>query len=277
MTETGYVETNRGRLYYEVAGEGEALVFIHAGIADSSMWDPQVEVFQGQYRVIRYDTRGYGRSETLEPMPYSNRDDLRAVLDALHVEKAILVGCSRGGQIAVDFALEFPGRVRAIVPVCAGLRGVDLVPDMPADEAALFEEAEAAEAAGDWERVAEYDVRIWADGVMRGGTALEAVRDKVRQMCLKLYARGDDPGTPIPLEPPAGLRLGEIAVPTLIIVGAFDTSHARAAADVMAAGIAGARKVVIENSAHVPSMEHPELFNQILGEFLDSLPASVDV
>ncbi|MBK8024792.1 MAG: alpha/beta hydrolase [Chloroflexi bacterium] len=276
MAETGFVETNGARLRCEVAGQGEALVFIHAGIADRSMWDPQVEAFQGQYRVIRYDTRGYGESETLESVSYSNRADLRALLDTLRVDKAVLIGCSRGGQIAIDFTLESPERVRALVPVCAGLPGYDYTHVVPPEEEALFNEAEAAETAaettGDWARVAEFDVLVWADGVARGGQAPDAVREKVRQMCEKIYARGDDPGTPIVLDPPAGKRLSEIAVPALVIVGEYDTSHARAAADAMAGGIAGARKVMIRNAAHLPSMEHPALFNQLLGDFLASLP-----
>lgn len=274
MIESGFVETNRARLYYETAGDPSAkiaIVFIHAGIADSSMWEPQFEAFQDGYRLIRYDARGYGKSETVETVPFSNRNDLLAIIDAAGVQKAVLIGCSRGGQIATDFTIEYPARVRALIPVCAGLGGYDFGEITPPEEEALFAEAEAAEAAGDWERVAEYDVQIWADGVARGGQALEPVREKIREMCLKLYARGDDPGTPIVLNPPAGTRLDEIEVPTLVIVGEYDTSHARAAADVMGDQIAGAQKVVISDTAHVPSMERPDEFNRIVREFLDGL------
>src|SRR5690606_31246270 len=119
---TGFLPVEGGRLYYEAAGQGQPLVMIHAGIADSRMWTPQWDTFAQRCRVIRYDTRGYGKTTT-DSVEFSNRADLRALLDHLVVEQAILIGCSRGGQIAVDFTIEFPERVRALIPVAAGLGG----------------------------------------------------------------------------------------------------------------------------------------------------------
>ena len=88
-----FVEHNGTRLFYETAGEGSALAFIHAGICDSTMWDAQFYAFAEQYQVVRHDMRGFGRSEPSDAV-YSPHDDLRAVLDHLGIERATLLGCS---------------------------------------------------------------------------------------------------------------------------------------------------------------------------------------
>ena len=111
-----------GRLAYEVEGEGHPLTLIHAGLAHLRMWDEQVPAFAERYRVIRYDTRGFGRTTT-DDVEFSNRDDLRALLDHLGVERTHLLGLSRGAQIALDFTLESPERVSSLVWVAGGVGG----------------------------------------------------------------------------------------------------------------------------------------------------------
>ena len=121
---SGYARSDGAKIYFESAGTGRAIAFIHAGVADCRMWDPQFELFARKFRVIRYDLRGFGKSEMPDGR-YANRRDLRNVLQHLGVEKAALVGCSMGGETAIDFALEHPERVTAIVPVGAGVNGWD--------------------------------------------------------------------------------------------------------------------------------------------------------
>src|SRR5579859_2980612 len=104
-TITGYAQLNDGKLYYEMAGEGETLVLGHAGFVDRGMWDAQWEAFAAKYRVIRYDMRGYGKSDPVTG-PRTRRDDLRQLLKYLQVERTILLGCSMGGEIMLDFMLE---------------------------------------------------------------------------------------------------------------------------------------------------------------------------
>ncbi len=127
-------------------GEGEPVVLIHAGIANLRMWDEQVPALADSYRVIRYDTRGFGRTET-EDVPFSNRADIAALLDHLGEESAHLVGISRAGQIALDFALESPERVRSLVVATGGISGYDA----PDDDSSLCEQAEKLWEAKDWE------------------------------------------------------------------------------------------------------------------------------
>jgi 3-oxoadipate enol-lactonase len=147
-----------GRLYWEEAGEGPPVVLIHAGLWDRRIWDGQMEPFAAAHRVVRYDLRGFGRSSPLE-RPFSARRDLADLLDVLRIERTALVGCSIGGGLAVDFALEFPTRVSALVAVCAGASG-DPTEDDEATMRAL-EEAEALAAAGEAERALELELRVW--------------------------------------------------------------------------------------------------------------------
>ena len=270
--ETGYAETNGAKIYYEVAGAGYPVVLIHAGVADHTMWDDQMGPFAEKYRVIRYDTRGFGKS-LAEDVEYSDRQDLHDLLKHLGVERAHLIGVSRSGQIATDFTLEHPDIVSALVPVAAGLSGF---PGQPNDaEMALFEEAEAAEEAGDWEKVATLDVRIWGDGPEQPeGRFPKALREKMWRMCYNTYtANGlDRPSTP--LEPRAAKRLSEIKVPALIIHGDLDLSPVAEAAAAMEAGIQGARRVLIEGTAHMIPMEKPEEFNRLVLDFLAEVDAN---
>ena len=151
---SAFVEAPGAQLYVESAGDRRrpVLLFIHAGIAHSAMWEPQFAEFARDHFVIRYDTRGFGKTETTN-VAFSNRQDAIAVLDHFGVDKAVLIGCSRGGQIALDATIEFSDRVRALVSVCGGISGFAFEPDTshPLFEitSQLFAEAEEAEEAED--------------------------------------------------------------------------------------------------------------------------------
>jgi 3-oxoadipate enol-lactonase len=262
----GFVPVEGGRLWAQWAGEGTGVVLAHAGICDARMWDPQWAALTARHRVVRYDLRGFGRSE-VEHVRFSNRADLLAVMDAAGLDRAVLVGCSRAGSIAIDTALEFPERVAGIAWVCGGLAGTD-VGDTP-EEAALFARSEALEAAKDWAGVADLDVEIWVDGFGRpGGRAPEHVRDAVRTMAYETYIAGKTYGDPVVLDPPAAGRLGEISVPLLAIVGLLDVAATARVANLLVAGVAGARRVDLPDVAHLPSMERPDWFTETLLGFL---------
>ena len=109
-------DVNGARIWYEAIGTCPPLVLVHAGIANSRMWDPQVEEFSRDHLVLRYDMRGFGRS-SIPPEPYAHRDDLLVLLDTCEIRNAILVGASYGGNVAIEFALEHPEMVRALILV----------------------------------------------------------------------------------------------------------------------------------------------------------------
>jgi pimeloyl-ACP methyl ester carboxylesterase len=262
----GFVPVPGGRIWAQAAGAGPALLLVHAGVADARMWDPQWDALAAGHRVVRYEPRGFGRTETDE-VEFSDRADVLAVLDAVKVERAAVVGCSRGGQIAVDTAIEHPDRVSGLVWVCGGLSGIE-IEDTP-EEQALGEREEALYEAHDWAGLADLDVEIWVDGVGQpAGRGPAHVRRLVRQMCLDTYVQEKVEGRPIRLDPPAVGRLDEIRVPLLAIVGELDLPSVSIAAGTLVDGVAGARRIDVPGVAHLPSLERPEWFTETLLAFL---------
>ncbi|HEX5506705.1 MAG TPA: alpha/beta fold hydrolase [Thermomicrobiales bacterium] len=265
---TGYADVNGARLYYEVAGAGHPLVLNHAGIADCRMWDEQFAAFAAHYRVVRYDMRGSGRSND-PPGPFSGRGDLYGLMTALGIARAHLVGLSMGGSLVLDMAIEHPDMVTALVPVAAGLGGHAGTGRDEQEEA-----LEAAMAADDYARANEIDLQVWVDGPRRApGQVDPTVRERVREMNAGIYAQLPNQGTLQRMDPPAAARLGEITAPTLVIAGDGDVPDILDIADVLAAGIAGARKVIIPGVAHMVNMERPAEFNRLVLDFLRGVDA----
>jgi len=262
---TGTVGVNGAEVYYEVAGEGEPLVLVHAGISDSRMWDAQADAFTRHYRTIRHDLRGFGRSPMVEG-PYSHHADLLALLDALDIGRSAFVGCSMGGGAVIDFALENPERVDSLVLVGSAVGGFEFDEGTPQE----WDELVAADEAGDLERVSELEVRMWVDGPRRGPEVVDpAVRDLVRGMNLiALKNEALELGEERELQPPAATRLSQIRAPTLVLVGEVDRTRTLAAADLLAKDLPNARKVVMPGTAHLPNMERPEEFNRLVLDFL---------
>jgi pimeloyl-ACP methyl ester carboxylesterase len=273
---TGYVDVDGTRLYYEMAGAGHPLIMLHAGIANLHFWDDQWGPFAEAYRVIRYDLRGFGRS-VMPPGPYNMRDDLSRLMGALGIERAYLMGASIGGGIVVDFALEHPEKVDALIPVVSGLSGS---PPPSEDEMRQFEEIErtmtAARAVGNFDLIDEIEARLWVDGPNRTPEQVDpGVRERLKQMLREnRAAENADEGKPVRLDPPARGRLGEITVPTLVVLGDADLPGVIADCNIIASEIPGARKAVMHGVAHAPNMERPEEFNRIVLDFLRDLDAA---
>jgi 3-oxoadipate enol-lactonase len=256
-------------LYHEVAGDGPALVFAHAGICDSRMWDPQWRSFAGTHRVLRYDMRGYGRSP-LPPEPYSNGRDLLDVMDAAGIDRAALVAVSMGGRVALEVALAEPARVSALVAVGAGL------PDHEWSRAAheFFAAEDAAIERGDLDAATELNVRFWVDGPRRIPEQVDAsVRERVRDMQRRAFDLQLDTWEQAeerPLAPDLAARLAEIDQPTLVLVGEEDQPDIHAIADRLMGALPRARFEPIPGAAHVPSMERPETFDGLVRAFLSA-------
>ena len=270
--ESGFVETNGGRIYYEVEGRGHPLLLIHAGIANLRMWDDQVRAFSDRYRVIRYDTRGFGRTET-DAVEFSNRDDLAAVLDRVGAASAYVLGASRGGMIALDFTLESPDRVDALIVAAGGIGGEPAEPTP--EQKAFFDEAERAWGAREWERLAGLETSYWVDGPgQAAGRVGPAVRDRVHDWILTNYLAEKEEGKPRPLDPPATGRLSEVGAPTLVLIGNLDDVGTQAACRRLASEVAGARLEVFEGAAHLINLEQPDRFNRVVLDFLAGVEAA---
>jgi pimeloyl-ACP methyl ester carboxylesterase len=268
---SGFANIDNARLYYETAGEGMPFVMIHAGVADSRQWNNEFAEFSRSHQVIRYDMRGYGKSEPVDG-EFNHLSDLVSLLDVLEIHQPIiLMGCSMGGGIAMDFALMHPSRTRALIMVGSGPSGLEL----DVERSAKFAEVEKAFDAGDMDRVAELETQIWFDGTDR---TPEQVNPDMRALLyemnrLALTHEAKQLGKRLAnTQSPAFDRLGNLGIPVLIIVGAHDTPYILAASDYMIEKLPSARKFVIEDGAHLPNMDQPQEFQGIVKDFLESLP-----
>lgn len=268
-TGTDILETNGARIAYDVEGSGEPVVLIHAGVANRRMWDDQVAGLRDRYRVIRYDCRGYGETET-EKVPFSNRADIAALLDHLGERSAYVVGLSRGGVIALDFALERPERVRSLVFAAGGIGGYESPAWNPRD----FEEAEQAEQRKDWEALADWETRHWVDGPGQPPDRVPtALRARVHDWILSNYQAEKEAGEPQPLKPSAVGRLSELKAPLLILVGTLDDAETQDACRHLASSVPGAKLETFQGAAHMLNLEQPERFTRILRDFFASARA----
>jgi 3-oxoadipate enol-lactonase len=262
---TEFLETGGARIAYDVDGAGEAVLLVHAGVANRSMWDGQVEALRDAYRVIRHDTRGYGETET-EAVEFSNRADIAALLDHLGEPKAHLVGLSRGGSIALDFALEFPTRVRSLTVVAGGVSGYESPAELPPE---TWEPVEELWRRKEWAALAEWETAFWADGPGQSPDRVPEIRRTVHDWVFENYRAEKEEGQPQPLDPPAVGRLGELRAPLLVMLGTLDDPGTTDAMRFLARSVPGARLEEFE-SAHMVNLEHPERFNAVLREFLDA-------
>ncbi|HEY3981093.1 MAG TPA: alpha/beta fold hydrolase [Streptosporangiaceae bacterium] len=223
-------------------GTGPPLVLLHSGVADARLWDPVWAELTAAFRVVRYDSRGFGRSPAASE-PYTDLADLRAVLDHFGVGRASLAGCSQGGGTAAELGLADPGRVRSLVLLCPGFADYQWPPPEPglaAREAALT-------AAGDENGL----VQLWL-GEWGAAGADPFVADLMRS---SLRAESSEA-----LRQPAGpvfARLGELRTPTVMMVGDRDTSALIASNVHAALRIPGCTLIRMPGVDHYPPVRDP--------------------
>ena len=265
QSQSGFLQAQGAPLYYEVAGQGHPLLLIHAGIADSRMWDQQFDTFARQYRVIRFDLRGFGQS-TVPAGAFANHEDPAALLAFLGVEKARVVALSFGGKVALDFVLTYPEKVTSLVLVAPDVGGEE--PSAEVEQFAREEEALLEE--GDLAAATELNVRTWVVGPGRTTDQVDpAVRQRVYDMQYHAFTVPvPDTTEVISPEPPASTRLADVRVPTLLIIGDYDLPTKQRQVERLAAEIPQAQSVVIPGAAHMVNMEQPEEFNRVVLDFL---------
>jgi len=261
---SGTAEVNGSKLYYEVAGKGPVVILIHGGLCDRRVWDDQFRAFSKRFRVIRYDLRGFGKSE-FSYGPYSHVDDLYALLRYLKIKRASLVGLSLGGLISADLAISHPEMVSKLVLTSSGLRG---------DESPRHPRSTAIEKIAE-EKGMNAAITAWLEHpFFASGTNNKDYVRRTRQMLTDNYRYWGPTPKVIQVtwpQPPTIERLNEIRVPTLIIVGARDADNILSIAETLHSKIAGAKKVVIPDTSHHLNMEQPKEYNRTVTKFLLSL------
>jgi 3-oxoadipate enol-lactonase len=265
--EHGFVKLPGAKIYYEKAGEGEPVVFLHGGLLDRRMWDDQFPFFAQRYQVIRYDVRGAGKSLIVSSNePYTPYQELADLLTHLGVQRACLVGLSGGARFSIDMALAYPERVQKLVLVSPGMSGYQFVDAWTQQHEEAFEEALAQ---GDVMRAVEHFLIMWVDGPARSPEEVDAsVREQCRTMATQAIAQGSLALQWRELEPPAAGRLAEIQASTLIVLGEKDTSDIHTIGERLHKEVPDAELVKLPDVAHPLSMEVPTLFNTLVSQFL---------
>jgi pimeloyl-ACP methyl ester carboxylesterase len=266
-TESGFAPSGDTQIYFETAGSGPPLVFLHAGVSDLRMWDPQFDLFSRSFRVVRYDHRGFGKTRPTHT-PFMLHEDLLSVMRHLGIARAILVGCSMGGTTAVDFALAYPDMVDALVLSGSGLSGWTWSPEI----VKLMTEILERVGAGDTDGARQLNDRLWLDGPRDPGLIDPIYRARANALSADNFLPERWTIQPQPPSPPSSERLAEIKAPTLIMIGDCDAQDLHNIANLLVSKIAGARSATIQNAAHMPNLEHPDQFNRLVMDFLDAIP-----
>jgi pimeloyl-ACP methyl ester carboxylesterase len=225
-------------------GSAPVLVLLHEGVGDARMWDPVWSRLTSAHRVIRYDVRGFGRSPAATE-EFTLLGDLKAVLRHFDVERAHLAGCSMGGSTALEFALAEPERVTSLVLLCPGIGGYPY-PETPE----LDEACEALAAAGDDEGIIRLLLEVWG----RSGDD-PLVTDLMRSAMLawegeEEFEREGEPTFD---------RLGELSVPTILMVGDADDAALIASNEEATHRIPGCELIRMPGVDHYPTVRAPNL------------------
>ncbi len=276
----GFAEVENSKLYYEMAGEGHPLLLVHPMLTSHQYWDDQFGEFAEQYRVIRYDVRGFGQSQ-ISKEAFSDTQDIVQLLDFLGIEKTYILGLSMGGEIAMQFVLEHPERVDGLVISGVGLEGyeysVEGTQEFEPKWMAFFERIQNHDFAGAREQFMELAVDSPA------GRADEKVRERARALMLdytfphffppdKVVAAAEASSAESQeAHVPTIQRLKEIQVPTLVMAGGYEAKDIQNIVDVLVRDIPHAQQAVIPKAGHFVSLEKPTEFNRVVLNFLDKL------
>jgi 3-oxoadipate enol-lactonase len=263
ITRTTSIPVADGALECETAGEGPAVVLIHGGLVDRRLWDGQVGPLARDHRVIRYDLRGLGRS-SMPGGPFSHLDDLDQVLNALAVDRAVLIGLSLGGMIAMDYTLEHPERVRALVLAAPGLRGYEWDPNPAMEEVYLTLLVDPERA-----------IALLLKTGMGGATAeAKAALERMVTDNLRGWSQVDPKSVRWPSTATLD-RLGDIQAPTLVLIGSDDEPALRQIAETIASTIPQASQVVVSGARHHLNLDRPGEFRRKVRRFLEGLEGPV--
>ncbi len=281
------IDIGSGRIACDSRGSGAPVVLSHASLADRRMWRAQLDALAHRYRVIAIDQRGYGESSDA-PATVRHGADLLQVLDALGIERAALVGTSMGGGYSLDAALLAPERVAALVLICPGVPGYRWPDEMQAEvgpllRAAVPPERLAAYSAHSADAVLDEDIAAMAETQLRymavGPGRTTAVFDRDTWEFLLAMTRGvfarmwrDPASTEVDPEPPLLARLDDVQAPTLVINGRSDVRFVQDLGRMLSDGIPEAKRIDLDDTAHLPPVERPDVVNAALLEFLDQLP-----
>lgn len=273
---TGFVETEgKTRLYYEETGKGEPLILLHGHTFDTRMWDPQFRALAREYRVIRYDLRGYGKSDMPEEgTHFLHASDLKDLMNALEIEKAHIAGLSLGAFVVTDFLALYPERLLSAI-VTGG--AIHEVPGPDAPVTAKEETAKKTEIAKINREGIEAYKKKWLNSLMKStGSRGKQIKPQLKKMI------GDWSGwQALHIEPrpllgssvKQRLRDKQTKVPLLILIGKEDSEGSHNSMQKLADLVPSVEITYLDDAGHMDNMEQPDAFNKALLLFLNRVEA----
>lgn len=258
-------DINGVKISYEEAGSGEAVIFIHGMSLDKRVWEPQWSAFSKLFRVVRYDVRGMGQSSRVTNT-HNPTEDLQQLMDLLKIDKAILIGHSMGGNIALNFAIKHPERVKKIISVDAIIDGfANRTPEL----IQIFKEVIDTTLEKGW-AVAQ---KIWLRSAL---FKLYLADNSSKALIEKIISEyhGDHfynrSWAPTYGEPTTAASLSNIKAPVLIMTGEKDEKTLLLVADLLHSNISANKKIVLAGAGHFPNLDKPGEFNKACIDFISS-------
>ena len=273
-SDSGYAEINGTKLYWETAGIGEAIVLIHGSFGDRRFWDFQFTALSKKYKVLRYDVRGYGKSALPKSdEPYTDAEDLNALMEFLKIKKAHVCGLSLGSIVGIDFALSHPDKLISLIlcgPRVAG-DGTDEYRTINADTVrAIIAKTTDMVKNKSAKEATDY---LWTGNHSMGKTVISSItREKLLNMGYEYswwrYLNTSKRGLVFPM---AIKKLYEIKTPTLILTAEYDLELCKEVAVIIVKEIAGAKLISVKGAGHIMNMDKPRKFNKAIFKFIRKL------
>jgi 3-oxoadipate enol-lactonase len=265
----GTIKAGDLQVYYERAGKGDALLLLHAGLQDHTMWKEQVKALSEHYEVITPDLPFHGQTTGVDTILLA-QEVIRILLDSLHLQKVSVAGLSMGASVAQDFIIAYPQRVHKAILISAGINGYEKIHPVDSISMNWYLQFTRALEEKDTAGAAVAFTKAWAEGIYRPGDSLKApVSQYVYKTTLGSLRVHKMEGWPLlQNHPPAIERLATVQAPVLVIDGDKDLPYITAASQYLERHIPGARRIVMKGVAHMLNMEKPAELNKLVMDFL---------
>ena len=268
-----FIQTNNIQSFYEVHGEGTPIVLIHGALVDLRMWQPQAEPFSRKYKVIVYDIRGHGQTGGSEKRRYSVQlltEDLRALLEELRIDEPIICGLSLGGIVAQAYAASYPADIAALILCDTAVSATLTLSDKLQTYLIGWSLAPSVKIMGA-RRFTDYSFGLAK--LMRGETWFGQNVEARRYVQEAMYAFDTVEMAKIYdlLVRFRSPKLEKIKVPTLIMNGEHESQSVFRHAEYLQEHISNTQVATISGAGHLSNVENPEVFNERVQHFLESV------
>ncbi len=265
----GIIAAGNYEIYYERAGKGDAILLLHAGLQDQTMWAEQVKELSTDYEVITIDRPHHGKTTGTDTTILA-QEIIRIFLDSLQLKKVSVAGLSMGASVAQDFVIAYPARVNKAIFIAAGVNGLDKMVTVDSASMAWYVQFQQALDQKDTAAAAKAFTQAWAEGIFRKGDSLRSASSKyVYNKTLETLKKHRMGGWPrLKNDPPAVESISTIKVPVQIIDGDKDLPYITISSAYLAQHIPGAKRIVIKDVAHMLNMEKPKELNSLIKDFL---------